>query len=95
MAAAPPDVGLELTTDYTTIKRAAEFFASEFWSWSEELSEAQRSTLADQHRADFDSRYGELTGKRRFPSALLLAYNADAEIIGCAGTLLAGSGVRS
>jgi ribosomal protein S18 acetylase RimI-like enzyme len=80
---APAEVTLEATTDYETIARASEFFAREFWS--AELSDQQRTQLSARHRADFEMRYGELTGKRRFPSALLLALRSDGEIIGCAG----------
>lgn len=84
-AMAAAGVSLEVTADYETIKRAAEFFALEFWGQADALSKEQQEQLAGQHRADFDKRYGALTGKRRFPSALLLAYGSGGEIVGCAG----------
>ncbi|KAG8470796.1 hypothetical protein KFE25_009217 [Diacronema lutheri] len=84
MAAPTGGVTLEVTTAYGAIKEAADFFAREFWASAGELSDAQRGTLADQHRADFERRYGELTGKRRFPSALILALDGE-RIVGCAG----------
>lgn len=78
------DVTLEVVSDYSTIKLAAEFFARAFWSADLNLSAAQTAQLEDQHRADFDLRYGELTGKRRFPSMLLVAHDGTA-IVGTAG----------
>ncbi|KAJ1625268.1 hypothetical protein T492DRAFT_1040948 [Pavlovales sp. CCMP2436] len=79
---APAEVTLEVTSDYETIARASEFFAREFWA--AELGDQQRAQLASKHKSDFEMRYGELTGKRRFPSALLLAHDGE-EILGCAG----------
>jgi ribosomal protein S18 acetylase RimI-like enzyme len=76
------EITLEVTTDYGAISEAADFFAGEFWTPG--LDDKQRAKLAEQHRADFDRRYGELTGKRRFPSALLLAHSGG-QILGCAG----------
>lgn len=78
------DVTLDKVSDYATIKLAAEFFAQAFWSADLNLPEAQMAQLEEQHRADFDARYGGLIGKRRFPSILLIARDGAA-IVGTAG----------
>lgn len=79
------DVTLEVVSDYATIKVAADFFARTFWPADLDLSGSQMAQLEEQHRADFDLRYGALTGKRRFPSLLLVARDGADEIVGTAG----------
>lgn len=78
------EVTIERAVGDGVIKDAAGFFARAFWPSFDQLSDEQVGQLSDEHQRDFDRRYAELTGKRRFPSALLIAHDGES-ILGCAG----------
>lgn len=89
----PRPVSIQTVEDYDgqKIEEVAGFFVDNFL-----LPQAPGPVTVDQRAAfikdvqgDMETRYGELMGKRKLPSALLVAKNDAGEIVGCCGVEIA------
>lgn len=92
-AAASYDIAAVKGTD-SSLQLASSFFVDAFWQQgttvsSVELSEAEREQLVSQQFDDMQARYGELVGKRRLQSRLVIARGASGAIAGCVGVEMA------
>jgi len=64
------------------LRRAADFLSRNMYT--EAIPEGQRRELRNLEFQDLQARYGQLVGRRPFPSSLLLSLQ-DQEIVGCVG----------
>ena len=89
LLSSPPDI----VTDTPGLNDAAVFFVDNFWVPQllyGAVDDRQRAGLIEIQKNDFVSRYGELLGKRRLQSALLVSRcSADGAISGVCGLELA------